>query len=208
MRADSELWWNQRPEVSSSSSSSSSESSGSCAASHEAAAQVGSQAGDKVASGYDRLATKSAPGQPGGASCENKENVRQGQSQAAAPDTSAGPGVSADAQPGAGVGREASSAGNAAPRAPEEPFWEREHRRQHHASQRTAELQRAGRRLIWYGEVLAIVRPLIYVSLLRRWGRRSWLPWLGSLACDLLSRLLTLRGHAMLAQVRGLHFMT
>ena len=35
------------------------------------------------------------------------------------------------------------------------------------------------------GEVLFIVRPLIYVLLIRKYGIRSWKPWLLSLAMDL-----------------------
>lgn len=34
------------------------------------------------------------------------------------------------------------------------------------------------------GEVLLILRPLLYVLLIRRYGLRSWLPWLLSLAFD------------------------
>jgi len=34
------------------------------------------------------------------------------------------------------------------------------------------------------GEVLLILRPLLYVLLIRRYGLRSWLPWLLSLALD------------------------
>ncbi|GFR45188.1 hypothetical protein Agub_g6577, partial [Astrephomene gubernaculifera] len=44
-----------------------------------------------------------------------------------------------------------------------------------------------GRNLLWLAELLHIWRPVVYVSLLRRYGRRSWRPWLGSLAVDLLS---------------------
>lgn len=69
------------------------------------------------------------------------------------------------------------------------------------AAQRTAR-RRFARRLLLCGELLAILRPLIYVALLRRWGRRSWIPWLGSLAAELLSRAVTLRAHTLLAQVR------
>jgi hypothetical protein len=76
------------------------------------------------------------------------------------------------------------------------------------ATARRRRLRRAGRRLLCCGEVAAIVRPLVYVSLLRRWGRRSWTPWVASLLCDLLSRLLTLRGHVLLSEVRRLLYVT
>lgn len=36
------------------------------------------------------------------------------------------------------------------------------------------------------GEVLFITRPLIYVSFIRKYGIRSWIPWFLSLAVDLL----------------------
>ncbi|PIN16228.1 Peroxisomal biogenesis protein (peroxin 16) [Handroanthus impetiginosus] len=36
------------------------------------------------------------------------------------------------------------------------------------------------------GEVMFILRPLIYVMLIRKYGARSWFPWLTSLAVDLI----------------------
>ncbi|KAL3829611.1 hypothetical protein ACJIZ3_018413 [Penstemon smallii] len=36
------------------------------------------------------------------------------------------------------------------------------------------------------GEVMFILRPLIYVLLIRRYGARSWFPWVTSLAVDLI----------------------
>lgn len=35
------------------------------------------------------------------------------------------------------------------------------------------------------GEVLCIIRPLVYVLFIRKYGIRSWTPWLVSLAVDL-----------------------
>ncbi|ONK79882.1 uncharacterized protein A4U43_C01F11370 [Asparagus officinalis] len=40
-------------------------------------------------------------------------------------------------------------------------------------------------RLFLMGEVLCIVRPLLYVLLIKKFGTRSWTPWLLSLAVDL-----------------------
>ncbi|RWW07934.1 hypothetical protein GW17_00028653 [Ensete ventricosum] len=40
-------------------------------------------------------------------------------------------------------------------------------------------------RLFLTGEVLSVLRPLIYVLFIRRYGIRSWKPWLISLAMDL-----------------------
>lgn len=70
------------------------------------------------------------------------------------------------------------------------------------AATQRASRRRRGRHLLACGEALNIVRPLVYVAMLRRWGRRSWLPWLASLACDLVSRALTTRGLALLHEVR------
>lgn len=36
------------------------------------------------------------------------------------------------------------------------------------------------------GEVMFILRPLIYVLLIRKYGVRSWFPWLTSLGVDLI----------------------
>ncbi|XP_073155571.1 peroxisome biogenesis protein 16 isoform X2 [Henckelia pumila] len=40
--------------------------------------------------------------------------------------------------------------------------------------------------LFLMGEVLFVLRPLIYVLLIRKYGARSWLPWLASLVVDLI----------------------
>eukprot|EP01097_Dermamoeba_algensis_P010221 TRINITY_DN745_c0_g7_i1.p1 TRINITY_DN745_c0_g7~~TRINITY_DN745_c0_g7_i1.p1 ORF type:complete len:322 (-),score=34.76 TRINITY_DN745_c0_g7_i1:159-1124(-) len=40
------------------------------------------------------------------------------------------------------------------------------------------------------GELLYILRPLIYVTLMFRYSRKSWSPWLVSLICDMTSRTL------------------
>ncbi|XP_020092478.1 peroxisome biogenesis protein 16 [Ananas comosus] len=42
-------------------------------------------------------------------------------------------------------------------------------------------------RLFFVGEILSILRPLIYVMFIRKYGIRSWKPWLVSLAVDLSS---------------------
>ena len=44
------------------------------------------------------------------------------------------------------------------------------------------------------GEVLHVVRPLVYVAMLRRYGARSWTPWLTSLAVEVSSTVLTSAG--------------
>ena len=36
------------------------------------------------------------------------------------------------------------------------------------------------------GETLFILRPLIYVLFIRKYGTRSWIPWFMSLAVDLV----------------------
>ncbi|GLI70584.1 hypothetical protein VaNZ11_015510 [Volvox africanus] len=56
-----------------------------------------------------------------------------------------------------------------------------------------------GRNLLWLSELLHIWRPVIYVSLLKRYGRRSWRPWATSLAVDLLSGHFRRRGRHHLA---------
>lgn len=40
--------------------------------------------------------------------------------------------------------------------------------------------------LFLMGEVMFIIRPLLYVLLIRKYGTRSWYPWLVSLAVDLI----------------------
>ena len=42
-------------------------------------------------------------------------------------------------------------------------------------------------RLFVLGEVVHIFRPLVYVLLIRKFGIRSWTPWLVSLAVELTS---------------------
>lgn len=41
--------------------------------------------------------------------------------------------------------------------------------------------------LFLMGEVMFIVRPLVYVLLIRKYGTQSWFPWLTSLAIDLIA---------------------
>lgn len=36
------------------------------------------------------------------------------------------------------------------------------------------------------GEILFIIRPLVYVLLMKKYGTRSWFPWCVSLAVDLI----------------------
>jgi hypothetical protein len=60
----------------------------------------------------------------------------------------------------------------------------------------TALRQAAAYRLIILGELLHILRPVLYVAALRRWGRRSWKPWTLSLAIELGSNRLTAAGAA------------
>jgi hypothetical protein len=65
--------------------------------------------------------------------------------------------------------------------------------------------------LLWLGEVLHILRPVIYVLMLQRHGRRSWRPWLGSLGVDALSMYFQQRGkwHEQCgAEVRGMRART
>ena len=62
--------------------------------------------------------------------------------------------------------------------------------------QRAAKRQAAAYRLVIAGELLHILRPVLYVAALRRWGRRSWKPWLISLTVELMSGRLTTAGAA------------
>lgn len=41
------------------------------------------------------------------------------------------------------------------------------------------------------GEVMFILRPLVYVLLVRKYGARSWFPWITSLVVDLLGNGIT-----------------
>ena len=56
-------------------------------------------------------------------------------------------------------------------------------------------------RLFVLGEVVHIFRPLVYVLLIRKFGIRSWTPWLVSLAVELTS--LGLHSHATDLNHRG-----
>jgi peroxin-16 len=49
---------------------------------------------------------------------------------------------------------------------------------------------------IYSGELLHLLRPVIYTLALRRWGRRSWKPWLISLAVETASWRLSTGGAA------------
>lgn len=60
--------------------------------------------------------------------------------------------------------------------------------------QRTLAAQSRAARLIIAGELVHVLRPLLYVAALRRWGRRSWTPWVVSLVVELASARLTAAG--------------
>jgi hypothetical protein len=50
------------------------------------------------------------------------------------------------------------------------------------------------------GELLHLLRPLLYVYLLKRYGLRSWKPWVLSLGFDLASGYGLHTGHAILGR--------
>ena len=62
--------------------------------------------------------------------------------------------------------------------------------------------ERLGKRLLATGEVLLLLRPLLYVLLLRRFGRKAWLPWAVAALVELLSRAASLRGASVMQQAR------
>jgi peroxin-16 len=43
---------------------------------------------------------------------------------------------------------------------------------------------------MWAGEFVHVMRPLVYVVMLRRYGLTSWKPWLTMLALDAASGVL------------------
>lgn len=51
-------------------------------------------------------------------------------------------------------------------------------------------------RLVAAGEVVHILRPVLYVCCLRIWGARSWKPWIISLICELASYRITCSAQA------------
>ena len=51
---------------------------------------------------------------------------------------------------------------------------------------------------MWTGELLHVLRPLLYVCLLKQCGLRSWKPWLLSLGLDLASSYGLHTGHTIL----------
>lgn len=55
-----------------------------------------------------------------------------------------------------------------------------------------------GHSVMWVGELVHLLRPLLYVTLLKRYGLGSWKPWLLSLALDLASGYGLHTGHAIL----------
>lgn len=54
-----------------------------------------------------------------------------------------------------------------------------------------ADAWKRAQRLLKLGESLAIIRPVLYVALLRRYGSKSWVPWTVALMCEGLSHTLT-----------------
>lgn len=52
---------------------------------------------------------------------------------------------------------------------------------------------------LWLSELTYLLRPLLYTLLLRKFGRQSWTPWLGSLAIDLWSLRLGQSGRQALS---------
>eukprot|EP00798_Chlamydomonas_sp_ICE-L_P023373 gene23373-30632_t len=56
----------------------------------------------------------------------------------------------------------------------------------------------AGAKLVYLAELMHIWRPVIYTSLLHRYGQKSWIPWLGSLSVDLASPHLLKQGKHMM----------
>jgi hypothetical protein len=55
-----------------------------------------------------------------------------------------------------------------------------------------------GECVMWTGELLHVLRPLLYVCLLKQCGLRSWKPWLLSLGLDLASSYGLHTGHTIL----------
>jgi Peroxisomal membrane protein (Pex16) len=62
--------------------------------------------------------------------------------------------------------------------------------------------RKRARQLRKLGESLAIIRPLLYVTLLRRYGSRSWVPWTVALMVEGLSHTLTTIATHQLRKVR------
>lgn len=56
-------------------------------------------------------------------------------------------------------------------------------------------------RMLRTGEALAAARPLLYVTLLQRFGPRSWLPWTIALACEAIALTLTTVANQALRKV-------
>eukprot|EP00854_Cymbomonas_tetramitiformis_P007684 gene7684-9147_t len=52
------------------------------------------------------------------------------------------------------------------------------------AALRPAPVKPESDRCLALGELLHVVRPVVYVLALRRWGRTAWTPWIISLAID------------------------
>lgn len=60
--------------------------------------------------------------------------------------------------------------------------------------------------LFLMGEVLFILRPLIYVLLIRKYGARSWLPWLASSVVDLIGNGSSSLVSVLWRNSKGFHF--
>jgi len=57
---------------------------------------------------------------------------------------------------------------------------------------------KAGQTMLLIGEMLYLIRPVICVFALRKYGSRSWKPWLISLGMDVCSRFLLSRGESIM----------
>eukprot|EP00210_Caulerpa_lentillifera_P001982 g1900.t1 len=55
-----------------------------------------------------------------------------------------------------------------------------------------------GQTMLLMGEMLYLIRPVLCVFALRKFGSRSWKPWLLSLGIDIFSRLLLSKGESIL----------
>lgn len=54
------------------------------------------------------------------------------------------------------------------------------------------------------GEVMFVLRPLVYVLLIRRYGVRSWFPWLTSFIVELIGNGIISFGHSSGFQLSSL----
>jgi len=76
--------------------------------------------------------------------------------------------------------------------------WQQQHQRLPWSlSYRDASI---GRSVMWAGEFVHIIRPVVYVTLLKRYGLSSWKPWLTMLALDAASGVWLYRLAVVLGQ--------